>query len=42
VVGTRAAAWAPVGDLACVVVLDEHDEAVGAATAAVPTGNGAA
>ena len=27
VVGTRAAAWAPVGDLACVVVLDEHDEA---------------
>jgi primosomal protein N' (replication factor Y) len=27
VVGTRAAAWAPVGDLAAVVVLDEHDEA---------------
>jgi primosomal protein N' (replication factor Y) (superfamily II helicase) len=27
VIGTRAAAWAPVGDLACVVVLDEHDEA---------------
>ena len=27
VVGTRAAAWAPVGDLGCVVVLDEHDEA---------------
>ena len=27
VVGTRAAAWAPVGELACVVVLDEHDEA---------------
>ncbi|MFL6205522.1 MAG: hypothetical protein ACJ739_09240 [Acidimicrobiales bacterium] len=27
VVGTRAAAWAPVGDLACVLVLDEHDEA---------------
>lgn len=26
VVGTRAAAWAPVGDLACIVVLDEHDE----------------
>lgn len=26
VVGTRAAAWAPVGDLAAVVVLDEHDE----------------
>ena len=27
VVGTRAAAWAPVGDLAAVVVVDEHDEA---------------
>jgi len=27
VVGTRAAAWAPVADLAIVVVLDEHDEA---------------
>jgi primosomal protein N' (replication factor Y) len=27
VVGTRTAAWAPVGDLAAVVVLDEHDEA---------------
>jgi primosomal protein N' (replication factor Y) len=27
VVGTRAAAWAPVGDLAAVLVLDEHDEA---------------
>ena len=27
VVGTRAAAWAPVGDLRAVVVLDEHDEA---------------
>ncbi len=27
VVGTRAAAWAPVGDLAVVVVVDEHDEA---------------
>lgn len=27
VVGTRAAAWAPVGDLAAVVVIDEHDEA---------------
>jgi len=27
VVGTRAAAWAPVGHLAAVVVLDEHDEA---------------
>ena len=26
VVGTRAAAWAPVPDLAAVVVLDEHDE----------------
>lgn len=26
VVGTRAAAWAPVGALAAVVVLDEHDE----------------
>ncbi len=26
VVGTRGAAWAPVGDLAAVVVLDEHDE----------------
>ncbi|HYZ98931.1 MAG TPA: hypothetical protein VE575_09295 [Acidimicrobiales bacterium] len=27
VVGTRAAAWAPVGNLAAVVVVDEHDEA---------------
>jgi primosomal protein N' (replication factor Y) len=27
VVGTRAAAWAPVGDLGAVVVVDEHDEA---------------
>jgi len=27
VVGTRAAAWAPVGGLAAIVVLDEHDEA---------------
>jgi primosomal protein N' (replication factor Y) len=27
VVGTRAAAWAPVGDLRSIVVLDEHDEA---------------
>ncbi|MGH9275152.1 MAG: hypothetical protein ACRDZU_10945, partial [Acidimicrobiales bacterium] len=27
VVGTRAAAWAPVGELAAIVVLDEHDEA---------------
>jgi primosomal protein N' (replication factor Y) len=27
VVGTRAAAWAPVRDLAAVVVIDEHDEA---------------
>lgn len=27
VVGTRAAAWAPVGALAAVIVLDEHDEA---------------
>jgi primosomal protein N' (replication factor Y) len=26
VVGTRAAVWAPVADLAAVVVLDEHDE----------------
>jgi primosomal protein N' (replication factor Y) (superfamily II helicase) len=26
VVGTRAGAWAPVGDLAAVVVVDEHDE----------------
>jgi primosomal protein N' (replication factor Y) len=26
VVGTRAAAWAPVAGLACVVVVDEHDE----------------
>jgi primosomal protein N' (replication factor Y) len=26
VVGTRAAVWTPVGDLAAVVVLDEHDE----------------
>ncbi|MDQ1425691.1 MAG: hypothetical protein QOD72_3189, partial [Acidimicrobiaceae bacterium] len=28
VVGTRAAAWAPVAELAAVVVLDEHDEAL--------------
>lgn len=28
VVGTRAAAWAPVGGLGAVVVLDEHDEAL--------------
>jgi primosomal protein N' (replication factor Y) (superfamily II helicase) len=27
VVGTRSAAWAPVGGLAAVVVIDEHDEA---------------
>jgi len=27
VVGTRAAAWAPVGGLAAIVVVDEHDEA---------------
>ena len=27
VIGTRAAAWAPVADLAAVAVLDEHDEA---------------
>ena len=27
VVGTRAAAWAPVADLAAIVVVDEHDEA---------------
>ncbi|MFS8481827.1 MAG: hypothetical protein FWJ94_07955 [Acidimicrobiia bacterium] len=27
VVGTRAAVWAPVGDLGAVVVVDEHDEA---------------
>jgi primosomal protein N' (replication factor Y) (superfamily II helicase) len=27
VVGTRAAAWAPVADLAAIVVIDEHDEA---------------
>jgi primosomal protein N' (replication factor Y) len=26
VIGTRAAAWAPVADLAAVVVVDEHDE----------------
>jgi primosomal protein N' (replication factor Y) (superfamily II helicase) len=26
VVGTRAAAWAPVGGLAAIVVIDEHDE----------------
>ena len=26
-VGTRAAAWAPVGDLGAIVVIDEHDEA---------------
>jgi primosomal protein N' (replication factor Y) len=28
VIGARAAAWAPVPDLAAVVVLDEHDEAL--------------
>jgi primosomal protein N' (replication factor Y) len=28
VVGAQAAAWAPVGELAAVVVLDEHDEAM--------------
>jgi primosomal protein N' (replication factor Y) len=28
VVGARAAAWAPVGDLAAVVVIDEHDDAL--------------
>jgi primosomal protein N' (replication factor Y) len=28
VVGARAAAWAPVGSLAAVVVLDEHDESL--------------
>jgi primosomal protein N' (replication factor Y) (superfamily II helicase) len=28
VVGAQAAAWAPVGELAAVVVLDEHDEAL--------------
>jgi primosomal protein N' (replication factor Y) (superfamily II helicase) len=28
VVGARAAVWAPVGDLAAVLVLDEHDEAL--------------
>ncbi len=27
VIGTRAAAWAPVADLAAIVVIDEHDEA---------------
>jgi primosomal protein N' (replication factor Y) (superfamily II helicase) len=27
VVGTRSAAWAPVADLAAIVVVDEHDEA---------------
>jgi primosomal protein N' (replication factor Y) (superfamily II helicase) len=27
VVGTRAAAWAPVGNLAAILVIDEHDEA---------------
>ncbi len=34
VVGTRAAAWAPVADLAAVVVLDEHDEALPAGAGA--------
>ncbi len=29
VVGTRSAVWAPVGGLAAIVVLDEHDEALG-------------
>ncbi|MGE3622049.1 MAG: hypothetical protein AB7L84_16470 [Acidimicrobiia bacterium] len=38
VVGTRAAAWAPVGGLAAVVVFDEHDEAHGQERA--PTWNG--
>ena len=28
VLGARAAAWAPVGDLAAVLVIDEHDEAL--------------
>jgi len=28
VIGARAAAWAPCPDVACVVVLDEHDEAL--------------
>jgi primosomal protein N' (replication factor Y) len=28
VVGTRSAAWAPVGDLAAIVVVDEHDESL--------------
>ena len=28
VIGARAAAWAPCRDLACVVVVDEHDEAL--------------
>ncbi len=28
VIGARAAAWAPCPDLACVVMLDEHDEAL--------------
>src|SRR5262249_2840924 len=28
VLGARAAAWAPVGDLAAVLVVDEHDEAL--------------
>lgn len=37
VVGTRAAAWAPVGDLAAVVVVDEHDE--GHAQEQTPTWN---
>jgi primosomal protein N' (replication factor Y) len=37
VVGARAAAWAPVPDLAAVVVLDAHDE--GYASEAAPTWN---
>ena len=37
VVGTRAAVWAPVGDLAAVVVVDEHDE--GHAQEQTPTWN---
>ena len=37
VVGARAAAWAPVGDLAGVLVLDEHDE--GYAEERAPTWN---
>ncbi len=36
VVGSRAAAWAPVRDLAAVVVLDEHDEVVAAGAGTRP------